>query len=92
MNSSWLKEMERINSDHRMYQPESWHDLNHYIFWFHDSTFECIARSFQVETHRMSMKDLLSRMEQSWGAENFNSYLRRPDVQRYRKQLDQLSA
>lgn len=37
-------------------------------------------------------KDLLSRIEQRLGAENFNSYLRRPDVQRYRKQLDQLSA
>jgi hypothetical protein len=37
-------------------------------------------------------KDLLSRLEQRWGTENFNSYLGRPDVQRYRKQLDQVAA
>jgi serine/threonine protein kinase/Tfp pilus assembly protein PilF len=37
-------------------------------------------------------KDLLSKLEQRWGADNYNSYLRRPDVQRYRKQLDQIAA
>ena len=46
----------------------------------------------RASEYAVRAKDLLSRMEQSWGAENFNSYLRRPDVQRYRKQLDQLSA
>jgi len=62
VNSCWIKEIEAINSVHRMYCPEFWRDLNHFIFWFHDSTFECVARSFKVETHRMSMKDLLSVM------------------------------
>ncbi|QDU25829.1 hypothetical protein ETAA8_09010 [Anatilimnocola aggregata] len=62
VNSRWLREIEAINSVHRMYRPESWHDLNHYVFWFHDSTFECIARSFRVETHRTSMKELLKVM------------------------------
>jgi serine/threonine protein kinase/Tfp pilus assembly protein PilF len=37
-------------------------------------------------------KDLLSKLEQRWGVDNYNSYLRRPDVQRYRKQLDQIAA
>ncbi|MGE3407540.1 MAG: hypothetical protein AB7I37_12045 [Pirellulales bacterium] len=62
VNSRWLKEIEAINSVHHMYRPESWQDLSHYIFWFHDSTFECIARSFKVESHRMSMKELLGLM------------------------------
>lgn len=62
VNSRWLKELEQINSVHRMYRPESWRDWNHYIFWFHDSTFECVARSFKVETYRTSMKELLSLM------------------------------
>jgi serine/threonine protein kinase/Tfp pilus assembly protein PilF len=33
----------------------------------------------------------LSKLDQRWGSENFNSYLGRSDVQRLRKQLDQLT-
>ncbi len=62
VNSRWIKEIEAINSVHSQYRPEAWRGLNHYIFWFHDSTFECIARSFKVETYRESMKELLQRM------------------------------
>jgi hypothetical protein len=36
--------------------------------------------------------DTLAKLEQRWGSENFNSYLRRADIQRFRKQLGQLSA
>jgi hypothetical protein len=62
VNSRWLKELETINSVHRCYRPESWRDRNHFVFWFHDSMFECVARSHKVETHRTSMKALLSLM------------------------------
>ncbi|HBI42878.1 MAG TPA: hypothetical protein DDY78_08470 [Planctomycetales bacterium] len=62
VNSRWLKEIEAINSVHRMYRPERWNDLHHFIFWFHDSTFECIARSYKVETYRTRMKELLGLM------------------------------
>jgi hypothetical protein len=62
VNSRWLKELEAINSVHRMYQPETWRDLHHFVFWFHDTTFECVARSFQVETYRESLKEMLGRM------------------------------
>lgn len=62
VNSRWIKEIEAINSVHRMYRPENWRDMHHYIFWFHDSTFECVARSYKVETHRVSMRALLALM------------------------------
>lgn len=62
VNSSWLKEIETINSVHEGYHPESWLGLHHYIFWFHDTTFECLAESFKVETYRVSMKELLTLM------------------------------
>lgn len=62
INSRWLKEIEKINSIHRMYRPDSWRDRTHFIFWFHDSTFECIAKSYKVEVHRTSMRALLSTM------------------------------
>lgn len=62
VNSAWLRELEKINSVHSRYRPALWRDLNHYVFWFHDTTFECIAASFRVETYRESMKSMLSRM------------------------------
>ena len=43
------------------YNPACWRDLHHYVFWFHDTTFECLAASFAVTVHRESMPDLLAR-------------------------------
>jgi hypothetical protein len=59
-NSTWLKELEKINSVHDAYKPESWRGLKHYILPFHDSTFECVARGFNVETFQTPLSDLLS--------------------------------
>lgn len=59
-NSHWVAELERINSVHSSYRAESWSTRNHYIFWFHDSTFECIAESFTVELHTCSFSELLA--------------------------------
>jgi tetratricopeptide (TPR) repeat protein len=36
--------------------------------------------------------DAFSSLEQKWGAETFKTYQARPDIQFYRRQLDQLSA
>lgn len=62
VNSAWLRELEAINAVHPRYAPAQWRDLNHYVFWFKDSTFECIAQSYQIEIYRESMKALLVRM------------------------------
>ena len=61
-NSNWLKELEAINSVHRGYKPEFWRELKHYILPFHDSTFECIARSLNVETRETSLPQLLTEI------------------------------
>lgn len=63
-NSRWIQELQAINSVHRMYNPDAWRDLNHYVLWFHDSTFECIAKSFTVHIYRGNMVDMLNRMAQ----------------------------
>lgn len=60
INSHWILEIKKINSVHRCYDADSWHGLHHYIFWFHDSTFECIARGFEFETLHSKMPDVLS--------------------------------
>ena len=62
VNSRWMAELEAINSVHRNYDPARWRNLNHYVFWFHDTTFECVAESFRVEVFRESMVDLLARV------------------------------
>ncbi len=56
VNSRWIREL------HAIYRGGSWSDLNHYVFWFHDSTFECVARTFRVETFRESFREMLIRM------------------------------
>ena len=61
-NSRWLTEIEGINKVHRCYDPQRWRQRHHYIFWFHDTTFECIAMSYSVGVFRESMKDMLHRI------------------------------
>jgi hypothetical protein len=61
VNSRWLAELEAVNSVHSRYDPTVWRKANHYIFWFHDSTFECVANSFKVGLYRESMGSMLAR-------------------------------
>lgn len=61
-NSPWIKELEAINSVHSYYKPESWRKLNHYIFGFHDSTFECVAESFGVDVRAATVPELLAEI------------------------------
>jgi hypothetical protein len=43
------------------YDASRWQARNHYVFWFHDTTFECIADGFDVELHDCSMSELLAK-------------------------------
>lgn len=62
-NSPWLNEVAKTNSAHPKDNPETWNSLNHYVFWFHDSTFECLAESYEVEVSSETMAELLQRVE-----------------------------
>jgi len=62
VNSRWIREIETINKIHSMYNPVTWLELNHLVFWFHDSSFECIARAWKTETFRISRKEMLGIM------------------------------
>ena len=39
--------VERINSVHNGHRPERYDKLMHFIFTFHDSMFECVARDLK---------------------------------------------
>lgn len=60
--SSWIRQLERMNSVHPYHKPERYHSLNHYILSFHDSTFECVANGYRIELHEGSARSAVSRM------------------------------
>jgi hypothetical protein len=62
LSSSWIRALERMNSVHPYHQKSMYDGLRHFIFMFHDSTFECVARGFNVEAGRGSMQDAVARM------------------------------
>ena len=41
--SSWVRQLERMNAVHPSHRPDKYARLRHYVFAFHDSTFECVA-------------------------------------------------
>ncbi|HEY9685241.1 MAG TPA: hypothetical protein V6C86_26945 [Oculatellaceae cyanobacterium] len=62
VNSTWLKEMETTDSVHPYHNHQRWLTKEHFIFSFHDSTFECVAESFKVELYRTSLHQLLQHV------------------------------
>ncbi len=64
-NSSWLRELEKLNSVHPEHNKESFiENKKHFIFSFHDSTFECIAESFEYNTQTDSTINIISSLSQ----------------------------
>jgi len=45
----------------------------------------------QARDYAMRAKNTFSKLEQRWGSEDYKSYLSRPDIQRFRKQLEQVT-
>jgi hypothetical protein len=60
VNSRWVAELEAINRVHSCYKSDHWKDVNHYVLWFHDSTFECVASSFEVQIYDKSLSEILA--------------------------------
>jgi hypothetical protein len=60
LNSTWIRELEAINSVHRQFKTDHWNTFSHYIFGFHDCTFECVAQSFIVQTATVTIPSALA--------------------------------
>lgn len=60
--SSWIRRLERMNSVHRQHRPEHFWKLRHLIFAFHDSTFECVCREFDIRETSGSIHDAIPEM------------------------------
>ncbi len=53
-DSSWIKEIKKINKEDHAFSKEYFDNLKHYIFTFHDSTFECVSKDFSI--HKLAGK------------------------------------
>lgn len=62
-NSSWIRKLEKMNSVHDRHSFESFEKYKHFVFAFHDSTFECVTESFDVTIHRGSLENALTEMQ-----------------------------
>jgi len=56
-DSSWILELEKINSVHPYHNSEMYKGLKHYILSFKDNTFECIAREYLIKKNDKDMFD-----------------------------------
>lgn len=61
-NSSWIRQLEKMNSVHPHHQGGWLLTLKHFIFAFHDSTFECVASGLSLSAHSGSLESLLAEM------------------------------
>ena len=61
--SSWIRALERMNRVHSQHRPERFARPRHFIFTFHDSTFECVADALRVSTHRGSLAGMIPEMQ-----------------------------
>lgn len=62
-NSSWIRKLERMNAVHPGHNREQYLEgRRHFVFVFHDSTFECIAHGFEAEILGGSMRSALNHM------------------------------
>jgi hypothetical protein len=62
-DSSWIRQLERMNSVHPFHDPEVFSRYRHFVFAFHDSTFECVAENFTVSEHYGTVESLVSVMQ-----------------------------
>jgi len=59
VNSSWIRSLEKMNSVHPYHRPEEFEKRRHFVFAFHDSTFECVTDGFEVSEMRGSMRTIV---------------------------------
>lgn len=48
LHSSWVRQLERMNSTHPRHDPRRYASLRHFVFTFQDKTLECVADGYQV--------------------------------------------
>lgn len=60
--SSWIRQLERMNAVHPNHRSEFFASYRHFVFAFHDSTFEVVADGLEVQLLSGSMRSAVSKM------------------------------
>ena len=63
--SSWIRGLERMNSVHPRHKREYFESYRHFVFAFHDSTFECVACGYTFSTRRDSIRAVARALSDS---------------------------
>lgn len=58
-HSSWIRSVKGIISVHPHYRPGAYSGDRHFIFAFHETTFECVAEDFDLSVCRGSVSSVL---------------------------------
>ncbi len=65
-HSSWIRRLEQMNAVHPSHDKQRFmQDKRHFVFSFHDSTFECIAHGFEFEVATGSVKSVAALLLES---------------------------
>ncbi len=62
--SSWVRRLEQMNRVHPGHDPARYERLRHFIFTFHDSTFECVAEDLTASVRVAPLGAFISEMAQ----------------------------
>lgn len=65
--SSWIRGLERMNAVHPYHRPQRFAAFRHFVFAFHDSTFECIATGLKAETRSGPLRAVIGELARSIG-------------------------
>lgn len=64
LNSSWIRSLAQMNSVHPYHDQKVFDRYRHFIFAFHDSTFECVAQGYRLHLAEGSIESVIPRMKQ----------------------------
>jgi len=59
-DSSWLNTLMKMNRVHPCHKDEQFKRYRHFIFSFHDTTFECIAEGYAIVTGAGSLREAIA--------------------------------
>jgi hypothetical protein len=62
--SSWIRQLERMNSVHPQHRREAYAALKHWVLAFHDTTFECVAQRVSWSMHEGPIVRVLAGLRQ----------------------------
>ncbi|WP_445363336.1 hypothetical protein ACJJIQ_00385 [Microbulbifer sp. ANSA003] len=66
-NSEWVKELENLNN--YSFPNTSYADFRHFIIFFHDSTFECIAKDLVLKLSNQPYSEIIGELSAKVSAE-----------------------